>query len=69
MKTIEFHSKGRDRFDGRATPLVDRDSESCIPGLSKEVYNFAAAQGVLEITAVKVERSEKKAILLSKLQK
>ena len=69
MKTIEFHSKGRDRFDGRATPLVDRVSESCISGLSKDVYNFSVAQVFREITAVKVERSKKKLVLLSKSQK
>ena len=47
------------RFDGRATPLVDRVSESCISGLSKDVYNFSVAQVFREITAVKVERSKK----------
>ena len=69
MKTIKFHSKGRDGFDGRATPLVDRVSESCISGLSKDVYNFSVAQVFREITAVKVERSKKKLVLLSKSQK
>ena len=54
---------------GRATPFVNKDSISWISGLSNEVYNFSVAQVVLEITAVKVERSKKKPILLSKSQK
>ena len=69
MKTIEFHSKGRDGFVRSAMPIVDKVSKSCISGLSKEVYNFSVAQVFLEITAVKVERSKKKLILLSKSQK
>jgi hypothetical protein len=69
MKTFEFHSKGRGRFFRRATPLVDRDSESCISGLSKELYSCSVAQVALELTAGKVERSKKESALLSKSQK
>ena len=52
-----------------AMPIVDKVSKNCISGLSKEVYSFSVAQVFLEITAVKVEQSKKKLILLSKWQK
>ena len=41
-------------------------AKSWILGLSNEVYNFSVAQVALEITGVKVERSKKDPVLLSK---
>ena len=49
-----FHSKRRGGFVKRATPFIDKDSESWITRLSNEVYNLSVAQVVREITAIEV---------------
>ena len=51
---------------GVATPPGLLAHRNCISGLSNEVYNVSVQQLVLEIQAVKVERSKKKLNLLSK---
>ena len=61
-----FHSKGCGRFVWRATPCIIGAPKSWWLGLSNEVYNFSVAQLALEITGVKVERSKKDPVLLSK---
>ena len=49
-----FHSKRRGGFVERATPFVDKDSETWIIGLSNEVYNLSVVHVVREITAIEV---------------
>ena len=42
-KQFDFHSKGHSDFLGVATHYVDKVSESCILGLSNEVYKISVS--------------------------
>ena len=65
MNLYEFHLNRPGCFVIKATPYVFKRPKSRILGLSNEVYNFSVAQVALEITDIKIERSD----LLSKSQK
>ena len=60
MKLDLFLLKGAWPLYELATPPELLAHKNCISGLSNEVYNVSVQQLVLEIRAVKVERSKKK---------
>ena len=66
MKLDLFLLKGAWPLYELATPPELLAHKNCISGLSNEVYNVSVQQLVLEIRAVKVERSKKKPVLLRK---
>ena len=51
MKTIEFHSNGRDGPVQEATPFLITSPWSCLLGLSKEVYNRYVTQLGFTVTS------------------
>ena len=66
MKLDLFLLKGAWPLYELATPPELLAHKNCISGLSNEVYNVSVQQLVLEIRAVKIERSKKKPDFLSK---
>ena len=66
MKLDLFLLKGAWPLYELATPPELLAHKNCISGLSNEIHNVSLVQVILEIQAVKVERSKKKLNLLSK---
>ena len=66
MKLDLFLLKGAWSLYELATPPELLAHKNCISGLSNEIHNVSLVQVILEIQAVKVERSKKKLNLLSK---
>ena len=66
MKLDLFLLKGAWPLYELATPPELLAHKNCISGLSNEIHYVSLVQVILEIQAVKVERSKKKLNLLSK---